>query len=425
MLSIEFVNHASYIINFNNKKLITDPWLEYRVFNEGWQLLSKSKFKYDDFKNINFIWFSHEHPDHFMPKVIKKIPESYKANITILYQNTIDKKVKNFCEKENFKEIIELSPDTWHSLDSETKIMCSPFGKGDSWLAFNDGKKTILNLNDCPVDTSKQSEKIGKLVGPVSILLSQFSYANWVGNKGDIKTHENRAKEVLSRLKKQCSALSPDFVVPFASFVVFCREENNYFNNYVNSIDQVHDFLQEQTSSNPIILYPGDIWDTISNKDPSIALKNYQSDFDNFMNQNKFSSLYSVSEDDLITSFNKFVKRVKENNSFLIRLIPKTSVYLEDLDLTCTLSYNRGIMFDKGKMGKVDIITKSFDLVYCLDFNWGADTLSVNGCFQVDDYKRYRRFRRFFAVPIYNNHGLGIFDLLKVLFQRYNPLDSD
>ena len=77
MTSIEFVNHASYIVNFNDKKLITDPWLEYRVFNEGWQLQCNSKFGYQDFKNIDFIWFSHEHPDHFMPRVIKKIPKSY------------------------------------------------------------------------------------------------------------------------------------------------------------------------------------------------------------------------------------------------------------------------------------------------------------------------------------------------------------
>ena len=80
LTSIEFVNHSSYIINFNGKKLITDPWLEYRVFNEGWQLLSSSKMEYDDFRHINYIWFSHEHPDHFMPRVIKNIPEISKSN---------------------------------------------------------------------------------------------------------------------------------------------------------------------------------------------------------------------------------------------------------------------------------------------------------------------------------------------------------
>jgi len=425
LTSIEFVNHSSYIINFNGKKLITDPWLEYRVFNEGWQLLSSSKMEYDDFRHINYIWFSHEHPDHFMPRVIKNIPEIFKSNITVLYQKTIDKKVKNFCEKENFKEIIELSPDTWFSLDRETKIMCSPFGKGDSWLAFNDGTKTILNLNDCPISTKKQCQRIKKLVGPVSTLLSQFSYAGWVGNKNDSETPRKCAQEVLNRLKVQCSTFLPEFLIPFASFVVFCRHENHYFNNYINTIEKTYEFIKDNTKSKPVVLYPGDIWDSQSNKSSSKAIKKYEKDFELFIGKSESFVLDSVTQEDVTKSYSNFIKRVKENNNFLIRFIPNTLVYLQDLDLTCSLSYRTGIKFYDGKIRKVDIITKSTDLSYCLDFNWGADTLSVNGCFQVDDYKSYRRFRRFFAIPTYNNYGLGIFDLVKVLFQRYNPLDSD
>lgn len=425
MASIEFVNHSSYVINFNNKKLITDPWLEYRVFNEGWQLLTPSKMKYEDFKNIDYIWFSHEHPDHFMPRVIKKIPDDYKSNITVLYQKTIDKKVKNFCENENFKEIIELLPDTWFSLDKKTKVMCSPFGKGDSWLAFNEGAKTILNLNDCPITTKKQCQRIKNLVGPVSTLLSQFSYASWVGNKNDSETPKKYAKEVLNRLKVQCSSFLPEFIIPFASFVVFCRHENNYFNNYINTIEKTYDFIKENTESKPVVLYPGDIWDSQSDKNSTEAIKRYQEDFNLFIKKSKPFTIDSVSTEDVKNSYNNFIERVKENNSFLIKIIPNTLVYLEDLDQTCSLSYRSGIKFYEGKMRKVDIITKSTDLSYCLDFNWGADTLSVNGCFQVDSYKRYRKFRRFFAIPTYNNYGLGMFDLVKVLFQRYNPLDSD
>ena len=75
-MQIEFVNHASYIVEVKGKKLITDPWLEFRAFNEGWELLSETKFSYEDFKDIDYIWFSHEHPDHFVPLVIRKIPEN-------------------------------------------------------------------------------------------------------------------------------------------------------------------------------------------------------------------------------------------------------------------------------------------------------------------------------------------------------------
>src|SRR4051812_15373533 len=66
-MTIEFVNHASIIVDHDNIRLLCDPWTEGTAFHNGWSLLAKSKFTFDDYKNITHIWFSHEHPDHFSP----------------------------------------------------------------------------------------------------------------------------------------------------------------------------------------------------------------------------------------------------------------------------------------------------------------------------------------------------------------------
>ena len=73
-MKLKFVNHSSFIIEHNGISLISDPWLEGIVFNNGWDLISKTKLSYNDFKDINYIWFSHEHPDHFFPPNLKLIP---------------------------------------------------------------------------------------------------------------------------------------------------------------------------------------------------------------------------------------------------------------------------------------------------------------------------------------------------------------
>ena len=53
-----------------------------------------------DFKNISHIWFSHEHPDHFSVGFFLKFKELIKQkNITILFQHTRDKRVKDFFIK--------------------------------------------------------------------------------------------------------------------------------------------------------------------------------------------------------------------------------------------------------------------------------------------------------------------------------------
>ena len=82
---VTFVNHASVIFSYKNIRLITDPWIFGNAFNNGWSLLSESKFTIEDFDKITHIWFSHEHPDHFHPLVLKTIPENFrKKNHSII-----------------------------------------------------------------------------------------------------------------------------------------------------------------------------------------------------------------------------------------------------------------------------------------------------------------------------------------------------
>ena len=102
-MKIEFVNHASYIIDTGSIRMISDPWMEGYAFNKGWSLLIPTKFNYDDFKDITHLWFSHEHPDHFAPPNLFKIPEEHRKNITVFYQKTEDGKVAGFCRKLRFQ----------------------------------------------------------------------------------------------------------------------------------------------------------------------------------------------------------------------------------------------------------------------------------------------------------------------------------
>ena len=64
---ITFVNHASVKISNSETTILTDPWYEGHAFNQGWLLLHENKdsevLKMLD--DVNYIWISHEHPDHF------------------------------------------------------------------------------------------------------------------------------------------------------------------------------------------------------------------------------------------------------------------------------------------------------------------------------------------------------------------------
>ena len=67
---IQFINHASLLISNGNKSLLTDPWYSGSVFDDGWSLLFENSYeKIQKLLNqVNYIWVSHEHPDHFSIK---------------------------------------------------------------------------------------------------------------------------------------------------------------------------------------------------------------------------------------------------------------------------------------------------------------------------------------------------------------------
>jgi len=179
-MKITFINHASFIFEYNHVKLICDPWIEGSVFNNSWSLLMPSKFHYDDFKSITHIWFSHEHPDHFNPPNIKMIPLEYRNKITVLYQKTVDKKLVNYCEKQGFKATVELPSGEYYYLTENLSLNCIPW-RDDSILMIRTPGIKILNTNDCLIQTKKEAEFIVSKVGKPDVLFTQFSYASYSG----------------------------------------------------------------------------------------------------------------------------------------------------------------------------------------------------------------------------------------------------
>jgi hypothetical protein len=208
-----------------------DPWLEGSVFDESWSLLAPSAFTYRDFETITHIWFSHEHPDHFSPPNLLRIPAEIRARIHVVFQPTIDKRVVLFCRKAGFASVTELPP-TWHPIGVDLNIWCEPAGRGDRWAAFRNAAHTLLNINDCIYLDKHDLRPLKDKIGKIDTLATQFSYASSWGNKDDGPAWETAAAGQLEKIKREIEVLEPDFVLLSASYVFFDHEENWYMNQW-------------------------------------------------------------------------------------------------------------------------------------------------------------------------------------------------
>ena len=384
-MKIKFVNHSSFIIEHNGVSIIADPWLEGKVFNNGWSLISETKLPYEGFADIQYIWFSHEHPDHFYPPNLKKITPEIKKDITVLFQHTIDGRVSNYCRKAGFKEVWEMERGKFYSLADDFKVMCEHFSEGDSWICYKVGDLTILNTNDCGIRNQSQADYIKNKVGKVDILLTQFSYAYWVGNPDEVAYRKQKADEKLKWMKFQCDVFEPKVTIPIASYIYFCHEENFYLNDAVNTAEKTYNYLKQNTTTEPVVLYNGDeytfpeAWDSLS------AIQKYKNDFAK-IELNKKEMLEKnvpVASSDLVNQANIFVENLNTKNNFLVKSVLKpTHIFLWDLNKAYTLSLANGFTENNLSKENCDVLLSSESLLFCLKFPYGLDTTQINGRMQ-------------------------------------------
>ena len=118
-----FDNHSCIILSNKNISLAMDPWTEGSVFNNSWNLLVNTPNNLvENLKKSNYVWFSHEHPDHFNPPNLKIF--NHKTNF--LFQKTKDKRVVNFLSKIS-NNLKELSFKEEFFLDESFSIQIIPF----------------------------------------------------------------------------------------------------------------------------------------------------------------------------------------------------------------------------------------------------------------------------------------------------------
>jgi len=406
--SITFVNHASVIISYADISLITDPWLFGSAFNNGWVLSSKTKMTLNDFNKITHIWLSHEHPDHFSVTVLKSIPEEFRKKITLLFHETRDKSVINFCKSLGFSTI-EMKEKRNYELAKGFHVYCGPFGIIDSWLFLEIGDIKILNLNDCGIYNDQQARRVIKHAKQVDVLLTQFSFASWAGNPEDVNFRKSMARKWLDKIKNQTEFFKPHFIIPFASFVRFSHEDNSYMNAEMNTIDKINEFIEKKTNATSIVLYPGDKW-TVGNVHDSLhALTRYKKDLD--IPDKPLSKSHTVSVNELTNLALSHIDKIRERNSwffirlcYLIGIFKTAKIFVKDLNASICFNALHGIRIVPFDIGEADIITDSDSLALVLKNDWGADTLSVNARYRTSG-GNVQNFFRFFYISSFNVSG--------------------
>lgn len=412
-MRLTLINHACVKLQSGAVGVLCDPWLEGTAFNDGWSLLVPTPLSNEQvMEGVTHIWLSHEHPDHFSPKFFSQIAARHAGKVEILFQKTRDGRVRKFCESKGFK-VREIADGETVELGGGVRATIGTWAPYDSWMLLRDGTHSVMNVNDVPLIAAADVERVKAVTGPIDVLLTQFSYAAWKGGRDNRAFRETAARQKLETVELQTRILAPKAVIPFASYVYFSHPQNFYLNDSVNTPAIVARTIAA-VGAEPVVLYPGDAWETGQAHDNAPALARYDALYGGLNAMPLVEGGPGVTLEALHTKFAGYRNRVFAKNSrFLITVgskVPVVSAFrpvnirVTDLGVTLRVSVVTGIA---QTAEPADLSMDSNSLAFVFDNDFGFDTLTVNGRFEASP-QGFSKFVRSFGVGALNAMGLTV-----------------
>ena len=421
-MNIKFLNHSSLLISSEKISILCDPWFNGTAFN-GWRLLLENSHDINKIK-FDYIWISHEHPDHFSIPTLKKLKERK----IFLYQETLDKKVLNWIVS-NGHECIELKSFKSYQF-KDLKFTTYPCKGYDTAIVFEDNNgNCFLNANDCKLDSNDNFELINKNHKKINFIAAQYSYANWAGNPEDKNTPIHQQDLIIKRLIKIHKELQCDKFLLFASQIYFSHSENFFLNKYKPTLKNI--FLNLKKSGiSPCVLKPNNYLKSSSFSDLNEINESIR--YWDRLNSLKYSvditCDFKFTEDNIIDSYNNFFKNLWKHNSLEInknKLNENFSIIIKLLDQEKYLKiwlYKKKVIFTNKLQQNSKLVCElsSEMIIFLLNHNYGRGTITINGRIKFN-YEYMHRFFIFFHMPYANNIGkywdkskLSIFELKNI-----------
>lgn len=276
-MKIRLVAHASVIVEAAGTAIWTDPWLSGKVFNHSWSLLAPAAWDPGWLDGIDYLWVSHEHPDHFHLPTLRDLPEAFKRRVTVLFQQLPTDKMPRAFARLGFADVKLLPHREIVALRPGLQVYCYQVGQMDSLLAVMAEGTCVVNVNDAEADASDCRIVRGDL-GPAQVVLNQFSLAGYGGEADREARLPRKARAIVDSMIGNHRDLGAEATIPIASFVRFSCEDNAYMNAYANTPRQVAQAFAH-VGLRVDVLAHGDVYEVGAAWDSGPALRGWDEAF--------------------------------------------------------------------------------------------------------------------------------------------------
>lgn len=404
LMKIQFIGHACVAVECSGTSILMDPWLSGNIFNNSWTLRPEPVLDPALLDHIDYLWISHEHPDHCHFPTLASFPDSFKQRVTILYQTRDSAKILAAFKGLGYQRFRLLPHRELVPLTDEphgTRVYCYHAGLMDSALAVIDDQQALLNANDARISTS-ECRLILQDLKHVDVLLSQFSLAAYAGFEPPERYLPERAEQILRNMSEVHRTLDAMVTIPFASFIYFSSEDNKYVNRFANTVNDAYDYLTKQGQT-AVVLYPGDTYQVGSAHDSSLALQRYKAlpGLDELL----YDPVQTTALPAIVDAYKAMAEQIRERYPRpLLMLLRPVTIKIPDLDKTVEFSLASGQIAEVQESYQPDLSINSQPLWFGFKFPFGIQTLGVSARFKLHrNFRNWKMHRILFSL---NNGGV-------------------
>jgi UDP-MurNAc hydroxylase len=149
-MNVTYLGHAAILLEAGGRRILMDPWLTDPTYHGMWWHYPPLALGPRDLPPIDYLYVSHEHPDHFDPPTLVQLDK----NVHVIIANFARKRFRDRLAALGFRTITEINfGETFRCGDGLRVRLIRPDRPwDDSAILLGDGHTTVLNVNDCHLD---------------------------------------------------------------------------------------------------------------------------------------------------------------------------------------------------------------------------------------------------------------------------------
>lgn len=263
--AVTVVSHATLLIEWDDFRLLTDPWLDGPAFLGGWTQYPPPRHEIADLPDVDAIWLTHEHSDHFHENTLSQLDSSTPVYVAELDYRRMSSRLSDL----GFESVHSMPAGDVYDLHDGVEAVCfeSEGAFFNTVQLFNFGGFKFLNLNDTGVHWEVKDR-----IGQVDLVSVQFSNTasgyplTWNhisdGEKKRILREQNRG--ALAMCEEIYEMYEPEYFLPFSKFFEIYPPEHEPYRAVLNSSRNTPADVKETLREYPVEvldLIPGESWD--------------------------------------------------------------------------------------------------------------------------------------------------------------------